>query len=90
MGDQTWFETVFADPDEVGQTEYLMIYEAVEGFRNDPEQVAGMLREFVDLATERLEHLERLGVGQSGAVAIEGVEASAISAGAFFCFRRSR
>ena len=40
------FDDVFPDPDDVGQSEYLAIYEVVEAFRDDPEMVSGILDEF--------------------------------------------
>jgi hypothetical protein len=48
------FDKIFPDPDHVGQSEYLAIYEVVEGFRDDPEMVRGILEEFRGWAEDLL------------------------------------
>jgi hypothetical protein len=49
------FDEVFPNPDDVGQSEYLAIYEIVEGFRDDPEMVRGILAEFRGWAEDLLQ-----------------------------------
>ncbi|MFQ5858411.1 MAG: hypothetical protein ACE5LU_22650 [Anaerolineae bacterium] len=55
---ETWFEDVFVDPDRVGQTEYLAIYEVVEVFKDDPQMVASILQEFRGWATTMLTQMQ--------------------------------
>ena len=59
------FDEIFPDPDNVGQSEYLAIYEVVEGFWDDPEMVRGILEEFRGWAENLLQELVEESVEQS-------------------------
>lgn len=49
---------VLPNPDNVCQSEYLAIYETVEAFRDDPEMVEGILKEFQGWAQDLLQKLQ--------------------------------
>lgn len=59
-------ERIFDDPDTVGQGEYTAIYEFLlaPDIRDDPDAIAGVLREFSGWAQHMLEQIRKLGLGK--------------------------
>lgn len=55
-------ERVFDDPDVICEGEYITIYDFLldPGICNDPERIAGVLREFAGWATYMLQRMQRL------------------------------
>ena len=57
-------ERVFDNPDIVSQGEYLAIYEFLQNpdISNDPEMIAGVLKEFSGWAKYMLRRMQELGL----------------------------
>jgi hypothetical protein len=57
-------ESLFDDPDTVCEGEYTTIYEFLldPDMRNDPEMIAGVLREFSGWALYMLKRMQELGL----------------------------
>jgi hypothetical protein len=57
-------ERVFPNPDTVSQGEYITIYELLlsPDISNDPEMIAGVLREFSGWAAYMLRRMQELGL----------------------------
>jgi len=77
--DETWFDRVFTDPDRVGQSEYLAIYDVAQVFSDDPEMVAGILDEFRAWSSTLLSRMQDQGVLRQ---AVDGERAYFTPAGA--------
>jgi len=57
-------EQIFEDPDTVCEGEYITMYEFLlsPDIRDDPEAIAGVLREFSGWAQHMLRRMRRLGL----------------------------
>jgi hypothetical protein len=57
-------ETIFDDPDHICTGEYMTIYEFLLGpsIRDDPDMIAGVLKEFSGWAEYMLERIGELGL----------------------------
>ena len=61
---QSLVERIFPHPDTVCEGEYITIYEFLlsPDIRNDPELIAGALKEFSGWALYMLEEMQKLGL----------------------------